>query len=82
MDGAAEKQADATALAFIKQQRKTKDTDKRGSPQRNLKSDIPNKPSAKDDVFDQIKKLADLKSQGLITEDEFQKKKSDLLGRL
>ena len=40
------------------------------------------KASAKDDTLDQIKKLGDLKSQGLITEDEFQKKKSELLGRL
>jgi hypothetical protein len=40
------------------------------------------KPSAKDDILDQIQKLGELKSQGLITEEEFQKKKSELLGRL
>jgi hypothetical protein len=34
------------------------------------------------DIPEQIKKLADLKEQGILTEDEFQKKKDELLSRI
>ncbi len=34
------------------------------------------------DVADQIKKLADLRDQGILTDDEFQTKKTDLLRRM
>ena len=36
----------------------------------------------KEDVPEQIKKLAELKSQGILTEEEFQKKKAELLAKL
>ena len=35
-----------------------------------------------EDIPTQIKKLADLKNQGVLTEDEFDKKKSELLARM
>ena len=34
------------------------------------------------DVPDQIKKLAELKEQGILTEDEFQSKKQQLLSKM
>lgn len=34
------------------------------------------------DIIDLIKKLSELKDQGILTEDEFQKKKLELLGRI
>lgn len=34
------------------------------------------------DVFEQIRKLGELRDAGVLTEDEFNAKKSDLLGRL
>ena len=34
------------------------------------------------DIPDQIKKLSDLKDQGILTEEEFQKKKKDLLDKM
>ena len=33
-------------------------------------------------IRDQIRKLSDLKDQGIITEEEFQKKKNDLLDKV
>ena len=35
-----------------------------------------------DDIPTQIKKLADLKSQGILTEEEFNKKKAELLAKM
>ena len=37
---------------------------------------------AQDDVFEQIRKLGALRDEGLLTEDEFQAKKVELLARL
>jgi Short C-terminal domain len=34
------------------------------------------------DIADQIKKLADLRDQGVLTEDEFQQKKAELLAKM
>lgn len=41
--------------------------------------DTPPKPTM--DVLDQIRKLAELKNQGILTEDEFELKKTELLGK-
>ena len=38
--------------------------------------------SDKEDVFYQLKKYGDLKQQGIITEEEFQKLKKDLLSKI
>jgi uncharacterized membrane protein YeaQ/YmgE (transglycosylase-associated protein family) len=37
---------------------------------------------ARDEVMDQIRKLDELRAEGILTEDEFQAKKTELLGRL
>jgi uncharacterized membrane protein YeaQ/YmgE (transglycosylase-associated protein family) len=37
---------------------------------------------AHDDVMDQIRKLGELRDEGILTEDEFQAKKAELLSRL
>jgi uncharacterized membrane protein YeaQ/YmgE (transglycosylase-associated protein family) len=37
---------------------------------------------AHDDVMEQIRKLGDLRDEGILTEDEFQAKKAELLSRL
>ena len=34
------------------------------------------------DIVDQIKKLNDLKTQGILSEEEFQQKKEDLLAKM
>jgi predicted Zn-dependent peptidase len=39
-------------------------------------------PPAGDAVIEQIKKLAELRDAGILTAEEFEAKKSDLLGRL
>ena len=39
-------------------------------------------PSAAPDIAEQIKKLADLRDQGVLTEDEFQQKKTELLAKM
>ena len=38
--------------------------------------------SGQEDVTQKLKKLADLKQQGILTEEEFQKLKTDLLAKL
>jgi len=38
--------------------------------------------NARDDVFHQIERLGDLKEKGLITDDEFQAKKTELLKKI
>ena len=42
----------------------------------------PAQPSAEPDVADQIRKLASLRDEGLLSDDEFEAKKTELLGRL
>jgi len=37
---------------------------------------------SKDDIMDTLKKLGELKKEGLITEDEFNEKKKELLAKL
>ncbi len=39
-------------------------------------------PSVDENVIGKLKKLAELRDAGILTEDEFQNKKTDLLGRL
>ena len=46
------------------------------------KNEIKNSEGPSLDITEQIKKLAELKDQGVLTEEEFQSKKKDLLSRL
>ncbi len=46
------------------------------------KTEAPNDNNQSPDIPEQIKKLAELKEKGILTEDEFQAKKSELLARL
>lgn len=43
---------------------------------------VPNQPVVTESIPDQIKKLAELRDNGILTEAEFQKKKAELLSRL
>ena len=40
----------------------------------------PSQPALSDDVYDQLKKLGELREAGILTDDEFQAKKTQILG--
>jgi hypothetical protein len=42
----------------------------------------PQQPSGQEDITQKLQKLADLKKQGILTDEEFQKMKTDLLAKL
>lgn len=46
------------------------------------KKKSPSAPAQSDDIFETIKKLSDLKERGIITSEEFESKKADLLAKL
>ena len=47
-----------------------------------VESSEPQAKSLEDDIFSKIERLADLHARGILTADEFQAKKTDLLSRL
>lgn len=47
-----------------------------------LTSEIPSQPVSSESIPEQIKKIAELRDDGILSDDEFQSKKSDLLSKM